>query len=353
MDLLWPWALFLFAILPVLIGLYLWNLRRRRRYTVRYSSLALIRAAVPERSKLRRHVPFALFMLAVACMLMALTRPVDIVNVPVEQATIILAIDVSMSMRQTDIAPSRMEAAKDAALSFVRRQGPGTQIGIVGFSGFAELIQSPTNDEEELQPAIEGLTTGRRTAIGSGILKALDAIAEVNPQVAPSTSEYAPESEVTPVPEGAYAPAIIVVLTDGVSTTGPEPVDAAQQAVDRGVRVFTIGFGTETGGPIPNTGGDRGFGGGGGGGGGGGDPQFGGWFRRGIDEDTLKQVATLTGGEYFAAESAGELDRVLANLPTSLITRAELMEISVFFAAAAAVLAAAAIILSMLWHPLP
>jgi Ca-activated chloride channel family protein len=327
-------------------------LRRRRRFAVRYSSLSLVREALPQQSRLRRHLPFALFLLALAGLVMAMVRPVAVVDVPIGQATIILAMDVSRSMCSTDIRPNRLRVAQDAALSFIQRQETGLQIGIVAFAGFAELIQPPTTDQELLQDAVEGLVTGRRTAVGSGILKSLDAIAEINKNVAPSDSGAS--SAVAPVPEGVYAPDIIVLLTDGASNTGPRPLDAAQQAADRGVRVYTIGYGTANGGSM-NCG--QQFQGGGGFGGGqqfGGNQQFGGGgFRRGIDEDTLKQVADVTGGKYYSAESAGELEHIFQRLPTYLITRQETTEISVVFAALGALLAVLAILLALIWHPLP
>jgi len=331
-------------------------LRRRRRFAVRYSSLALVREVLPHHSRLRRHLPFALFLIALACLVIALGRPVAIVSVPTGQTAIILAIDVSRSMCSTDISPNRLIAAEVAALSFIQNQGSRTQIGIVAFAGFAELIQPPTNDQEVLQDAVESLLPGRRTAIGSAILKSLDAIAEIDGSVAPSVTDASSGVQPTPVPRGAYAPDIIVLLTDGVSNTGSFPLDAAQQAADRGVRVYTIGFGTDNestpfGGPRCQGGnpffGSQQFGGG---------SQFGcggGGFRRGIDEATLKKVADMTGGSYYSAESADELHDVFQNLPTYLITKHETTEISVVFAASGALLAAMAIVLSQIWHPLP
>jgi Ca-activated chloride channel homolog len=257
-------------------------------------------------------------------------------------------MDVSRSMCSTDIPPNRLRAAQAAALSFIQRQKASTQIGIVVFAGFAELIQTPTTDQEILQDAVESLTTARRTAIGSAILKSLDAIAEINQNVAPSETGTSPGVELTPVPKGVYAPDIIVLLTDGASNAGPWPLNAAQQAADRGVRVYTIGFGTANGSISDCSQGLQGsdpFGGGGGFGGGG--------FRRGIDEDTLKEIAAMTGGTYYSAESAGELQNVFQELPTYLITRQEIMEISVAFTAIGALLAATAIVLSLIWHPLP
>jgi len=355
MDLLWPGFLLLLGLVPLIVAAYIWVLRRRRRFAVRYSSLALVREALQHQSRLRRHLPFALFLLALVSLVIALGRPVAIVSVPAGKTTIILAIDVSRSMCQTDIPPNRLRAAQAAALSFIQRQNSTTQIGVVAFAGFAEMIQPPTVDQEVLQDAVESLITGRRTAIGSGILKSLDAIAEIDKSVAPSVTGTSSGVEPTPVPRGAYAPAIIVLLTDGVSNTGPFPLEAAQQAADRGVRVYTIGYGTANENQsIPFCG--QPFQGGGSFGGGQqfrGDPQFGGGFRRGIDEDTLKQVAEMTGGTYYAATSAGELHNVFQNLPTYLITRHEIMEISVAFAAVGALLAAIAIALSLIWHPLP
>src|SRR5512140_859065 len=301
MQFLWPATLLLLALIPILVGLYIWILHRRRRFAVRYSSLSLLRAAAPRHSWIRRHLPFVLFLLALTSLIVTAARPVSIVAVPTGQTTIILAIDVSRSMCSTDIKPNRLQAAEAAATSFIQRQAGTTQIGVVAFSTFAEEIQPPTNDQEALLTAIDSLLTGRRTAIGSGILKSIDAIAEVDKNVAPSTTDSTGPQPV-PVPKGAYAPDIIVLLTDGVSNTGPLPLDAAKQAADRGVRVYTIGYGTDNGASFPDcspqtqsnepftSGGIPNFGAGGGGGGGG--------FRRGIDEATLTQVADMTGGKY-------------------------------------------------------
>ncbi|HEY3344225.1 MAG TPA: VWA domain-containing protein [Anaerolineaceae bacterium] len=352
MDLVWPWFLVLLALIPVLIGVYILILSRRRRYAVRFSSLALVREALPRTSSLRRHLPFVIFLLALTSLIVALVRPVSIISVPTNQTTIILAIDVSLSMRSRDIQPTRLEAAQAAALNFIQRQKSGTQIGIVAFSGFAELVQPPTTDQEALTAAVESLTLARRTAIGSGILKSLDAISQIDPNVAPSVSDPTSTNQPAPVLKGAYAPDIIVLLTDGVSNTGPLPLDAAQQAVDRGVRIYPIGFGTANG-YIPFGGGgpfgsDNPFGNGGG-------QQFsgGGGFPTGIDDTTMKEIAAMTGGQYYTATTADELQKVFQGLPTYLITRHETIEISVIFTAIGALLAALAILLSMLWRPLP
>jgi Ca-activated chloride channel family protein len=357
MQFLWPGFLLLLLLVPLLIGLYVLGRRRRRPDAVRYSSLSLIRDALPGSSFIRRHLPFALFAVALAGLAVAVARPVVIASVPTNEATIVLAIDVSGSMCSTDVAPSRIEAAEAAAANFIGSQSSSTQIGIVAFSGFAEIVQPPTTDRNLLLDALHSLQTGRRTAVGSGILAAIDAIAEIDPNVAKSTSDTTPGVEPPPVPKGDYAPEIIVLLTDGSSNAGPLPTAAAQEAADRGLRVYTIGFGTADGGALsascaPNLVG-REPGGGQGGFGGGFGNQNNGQFPRGIDETTLRQVAADTGGTYYPAESAEQLESVFQGLPTNLITKHEVLEIGFGFVGTSLVLAGLAFILGRAWRPLP
>lgn len=349
MSFLWSGSLVLLLLIPLIIGVYIWLLRRRNRFAVRYSSLSLIRDAAAHQSRWRRHVPFAFFLLALASLVFALSRPVATVSVPSNKATVILAMDVSRSMCSNDIPPNRLEAAKDAAQNFVQNRMAGRQIGIVAFAGFAELIQPPTTDVQSLETAIESLTPARRTAIGSAILRSIDAISEVDDRIPPSELSAGDGESSSDSPE--YVPHIIVLLTDGASNAGPFPLTAAEQAVERGIRVYTIGYGTTNGNSVMNCNDpfENDFGGGGfgptfGGGGGG--------FRRDIDEVTLRQIADLTGGAYYAATSAGELEQVLQNLPTYVVVTEETIEISAFFTAIAALLAVLAMIFSMLWRPL-
>lgn len=349
MSLLWPGTLLLLILIPLSIAVYLWILRRRQRFTVRYSSLSLMREAISKQSWVRRHLPFLLFLLSLTSLVFALGRPVATVLIPSNQATIIMAIDVSRSMCSNDIPPNRLEAAKDEAKAFIENHRSGRLIGLVAFAGFAELIQPPTDDVRLLNMAVDSLTEARRTAIGSAILRSLDAIAEVDDRVAPS--DLSPSSTVQPsAPEGGFVPHIIVLLTDGASNAGPYPLLAAEQAVERGVRVYTIGFGTTNNTSVMDCGnpfGGDAFGGGGFG-------QFGGGgFRRDIDEVTLRQIADLTGGEYYSATSASELQSVFQRLPTYLVTTRETIEISVFFAAFGALMIIIAMVVSFVRHPLP
>lgn len=364
MNLLWPGALLLLPLIPILIGLYLWMLRRRRKVAVRFSSLSLVRAAKPENSRWRRHLPFALFLLCLALLTTAMARPVALVDMPLSRTTIILAMDTSRSMCATDVAPNRLTVAQDAALAFIADQPDGIQIGIVAFAGFAQLVVPPTTDKAELQDAIRNFTTSLGTAIGSATLKAIDAIAEVNPDVAPSGVDLGgsaplPNADATAADEAlaqlGYQPDIVVLLTDGANSGGPNPLDAAQQAADRRVRVYTIGFGTDNPGQMICTraqlGGDTfsGFGGAGNFGGG-----FGGGFRQFlvIDEATLQTVAEMTGGEYYRAENAQQLLAVFQDLPTQFTVQKERLEISVLFSTLGGLLGMTALVLSLRWNRL-
>jgi Ca-activated chloride channel family protein len=338
MKFLWPSAFILLGLIPLLIAAYLWRQKRRRRYAVRYSSLSLVRAALPSHSWLRRYLPLALFCIALASLVFSLARPVAVTLVPAGRATVMLALDVSRSMLQDDISPSRLGAAKEAALSFINRQRENNQIGIVAFAGFSQLVRPPSTDPEELELAVMLLTTGRGTAIGSGIVTALETIAEFSQSGADRESSESSAAQAAPAAGSDYEADIIVLLTDGVNTTGIYPLEAAQLAEERGVRVYTIGFGTDTGSSMS---GSNYFGGGWG-------------FRRhGIDEEMLKEIAARTGGEYYSANSAAELQKVFDSLPTFLISRQETAEISVVFAAISALLIVSAVLLAQLWRPLP
>lgn len=356
MQFLWPSLLWLLLIIPALAVAYIWSQRRRKRFVLRYSSLMVVHQAVTSGNNLRRHVPPALFLAAIAAMIVAVARPTATVAIPDRQATVVLAIDVSGSMRTPDIKPNRIEAAKAAARDFVQAQRGNTQIGIVAFSGTASIVQVPTTDHEAVLAAIDRLRLERSTAIGSGVLASLNALFgniytdTFGGDIAPAT----PGKEPTPVPKGTHAPDIIILLTDGANVQGPSPVEAAQKAADLGVRVFTIGVGVPpntTGGgapptPVPNNRSPSGgFGGGPGFGGGG----FGRGFRFEVDEGTLKQIAQITDAEYFRATDESALSEIYKGLNTEVIISTERIEVSALVAGVAAVLSIASIAFSMLW----
>jgi Ca-activated chloride channel family protein len=354
-DWIWPDALRLLGLLPVLIVLYIGILRWRCRFAIRYSSLSLVDSSSVQRSFIRKHLPFLLFIGALASLLISLARPLTAESLLSGRTTIMLTLDVSRSMCMRDIQPNRLEVAKEAALSFIQHPVMGTQAGIVAFSGFAELAQEPTTDLRLLEYAIVNLTTATRTAIGSAILRSLDAIAEVDKRVA-SSEEIPEQAEVSMeqlrVPRLAkdgYLPHVIVLLTDGESNTGPSPLLAAQQAAERGVRIYPIGFGTTKNAVMDcwNLTGDTSMG----------SPVYdpsstGGSFGSGPDEATLRQIAEITGGEFYTATSAADLQLVFDELHTYIAMTNRTIEISAYFAAVGAMLAIIAFFLSTLWHPL-
>lgn len=370
MTFTWPLALLLLLTVPALIGAYLLQRRRKRKVAVRYSSVALIRAAMPTKSRWRRLLPMILFLLGLAGLGVASARPQASVKVPLGRTSIILALDVSRSMCATDVEPNRLAVAQEAARTFVKSQPAGTRIGIVAFAGFAELIVPPTTNKGDLVSAIDGLTTARGTVIGVAELKSLDAIAAINPDVAPigadvGTNAGTPSAAAPTAPggkpSGSYVPDIVVLLTDGANTRGIDPIEAAKQAVDRHVRVYTIGFGTTnptqmvcTAEQLGSDGiDDGGYGGGfpppgAGGSGFGGAGQY-----LVIDEPTLQQVADMTGGAYYRAEDANQLKTVFAKLPKQVVLQSRDVEISAAFAAFGALLVGAGAVLSLLWNRTP
>ncbi len=344
--------------MPLLGGLYWWLLRRRRRQAVRYSSVALLRTVLPKRTRWQRHLPIALLLLSLVALGVAAGRPHVERDVAVARTSIILALDVSGSMCATDVKPNRLTVAQQATRAFVEEQPDKIRMGLVIFSGFAELAVPPTTDRTKLIEIIDTVTTGRGTAIGAAILKGLDAIAEVNPAVqtvGDASTGGAVPAQPTPRSDD-YVADIIVLLTDGRNTRGIEPLDAVPHAVERRVRVYTIGFGTtnpsqractraQLGGRVFE-GGGPGFGGGGAGG-------FGGGGFLVADAPTLMEVAKQTGGTFHAAEDADQLREVFAELPREVATQKQDTEITWMLAALGALLAAAAIAASMRWSPYP
>lgn len=351
----WPWALAALVVVPGLVVARWWLNRRRKRSALVVSSVALIRAALPGRTSWRRRIPVYLFLTGLLALAGGLARPQASLSVPSNSTTILLAIDVSGSMCSTDVSPNRLAVAIDAGRAFVKAQHDGTRIGLVAFSGIAGLLVPPTTDKDALLKAMDTLKTSRGTAIGQAILASIDAIAELNPQVAATGVNLDPEA---PNPLAGYQPDTIVVLTDGSNTTGVDPVTAAGQAAARRLRVFTIGFGTTTPSPMVCTadqisGGDPGFGGFQGGRGFGGFGGFGGRRVQEIDEDALKQVADVTGGRYFRAQDAGQLSDVLGDLPRDIGLHKENVEITAWFVLAGVLLAFAGVGLALWWNRVP
>ena len=371
MEFTWAPLLVLLLAVPALLAAYLWKLRRRRRQAVTYSSVALLRPLIPAGSSWRRHVPVAFLLSSLALLAVASARPQVRRDVPIGRTSIILALDVSRSMCATDVSPNRLTVAQQAAREFIQHQAPGTRTGLVVFAGFAQLVVPPTTNKKTLVRAIDGLATARGTAIGAAILKGLDAIAEVNQDVKPVGDAPllgAPSTDPAPTaPPGTagYVPDIVVLLTDGANTRGIAPLDAVPYAVERRVRVYTIGFGTTEPASLVCTtqqlGGDAdrgGFGFGGGGGFAGRGGGFGGGFGGAgsplqADYGTLQQVAERTGGTAYAAGDATQLEKVFTTLPKDVTVQKERREVTASFAIIGALLALAAVAASVRWSPYP
>ena len=342
MTFLWPEMLWLFLLVPALVAGYFYVLRRKRQAALRYASLSMVKEALSSGQKYRRHIPPLLFLLALIAMIFAIARPAAVVTLPSQHRTIILAMDVSGSMRATDVQPNRITAAQNAAKSFVKDQPANVRIGIVSFAGTAAVVQPPTQNREDLIAAIDRFQLQRATAIGSGIIVSLatifpDAGLDVSALIyGRNASRGVPldqagkteKKEFKPVAPGSYTSAAIILLTDGQRTTGPDSIDAARMAADRGVRIFTVGFGTKSGETIG----------------------FEGWSMRvRLDEETLKTIASMTRGEYFYAGTATDLTKVYQSLNSRFLMEKKDMEISALFAAAAAVAAVVSAALSLLW----
>lgn len=348
MVFLWPDLLWLLLALPLLVLLYVWLLRRRKAAVLHFPALALAREAQGARSRWRRHVPPVLFLLGIAALLVAAARPLAVLTLPSQQQTIMLAMDVSGSMRAADVQPDRLTAAQNAAKAFIADLPRHVRVGIVAFAGSAQLAQLPTQNHEDLARAIDSFQLQRGTATGNGILLSLATLfpdtgidvsalggrqAMMRPQSIdevgkPPHRDGRGADRPAPVAPGSYTSAAIIMLTDGQRTTGVDPLEAAQWAADRGVRVYTVGVGTVAGETIG----------------------FEGWSMRvRLDEDTLKAVAQRTQAEYFHAATAADLKKVYETLSSRLTVEKKETEVAALFALAGAALLVLAGLLSLWW----
>ncbi|HEY1325409.1 MAG TPA: VWA domain-containing protein [Casimicrobiaceae bacterium] len=347
MTFLTPQALWLLLLVPALVALYVVIQRRRKRFAVRYPDMALVREALGTGQRLRRYVAPALMLLALVAGIVAMARPTAVVTLPSEQRKIILAIDVSLSMRASDVEPTRLAAAQAAAKEFVKDQPADVRIGIVTFAGTALLVQPPTNDKQDLLDAIDRFELQRNTAIGSGIIMALATLfPDENIDIESYTlgavtrersrgrsldkqqPKQEPKAPPQAVPPGSYQNGAIILLTDGRRTMGPDPLDAAKLAADRGVRVYTVGFGS-AGGAMADIDGMS-------------------IYMR-FDEETLKAIADVTKAQYFYAGSASDLRKVYESLNAKFVMERKQTEISALLAAASAALLLGAAGFSLLW----
>ncbi|MDF3010555.1 MAG: transporter ATP-binding protein [Burkholderiales bacterium] len=318
----WPELLWLMLAVPALVAAYVMLLRKRRKLALQYASLSLVREANAIQS-IRRHIPPLLLLLALALMIAATARPSAVLTLPSQHETVILAMDVSGSMRATDVQPTRLAAAQAAAKAFVAEQSESVRIGVVAFAGTATVAQAP---RFQLQ---------RATAIGSAIVVSLATLfPDAGIDLAALTyggegrKPVKPAPSFKPVPPGSYASGAIVLLTDGQRTTGPDSIQMARLAAERGVRIYTVGVGTPKGTIVGIEG----------------------WSMRvGLDEETLKAVADITRGEYFYAGTAVDLKKIYESLRSRLVLERKRTEVTALFAAAAALLVVVSAALSLAW----
>jgi Ca-activated chloride channel family protein len=343
MTFLWPEFLWLLLALPLLVLLYIWLLRRKKKLALRYASLSIVREAMGKGQSFRRHIPPILFLLSLAAMLVASSRPSAVITLPSQRQTIILAMDVSGSMRATDVQPNRLVASQNAAKAFLAELPRNVRVGIVAFAGTASVVQVPTLSRDDLVAAIDRFQLQRATAIGNAIVVSL---AEIFPDAGISLESMQKGSErqrgisldqpgkekdskpFTPVAPGSYTSAAIILLTDGQRTTGIDSLDAAKVAADRGIRVYTVGVGTVDGETIG----------------------FEGWSMRvRLDEETLKGIARTTQADYYYAGTADDLKKVYETLSSRVAVEKKETEISGLLALAAAALALLSAGLSLAW----
>jgi Ca-activated chloride channel family protein len=344
MSFLWPGMLWLLLIVPLLAAGYVYLLRRRKRHAVRYANLLIVKQALGGRAGLRRHIPPVLLLAALTVTIIAVARPEMVIITASNQATVLLAMDVSGSMRADDIEPSRIEASRAAARAFVASLPRDVSAGIVAFAGTAFLVQQPTVNRDDLISTIDSVEIQRGTAIGSAILVALQTLFGeagfdlgrlglfMQGRQGLPLDEWVEQPEPTGPPPGtepgSYQQAIVILLTDGRATTGPDPIEAARMAADWGVRVFTVGFGSAEGTVVEYAGQRR---------------------RSQLDEETLRQIAEITRGQYFLAATASELESVYDVLNRQFIVETERTEVTALFAALAGLLSILAAGLSFAW----
>jgi Ca-activated chloride channel family protein len=314
MTFIWPMMLLSLLLVPLFVALYLRLQQRRRQLAASYGAFGLAPEVAGRLPGLHHHIPPMLFLVGLTLLLFALARPETVVSLPHVEGTLILAFDVSGSMAADDLQPTRMEAAKAAALEFAQHQPASVQIGVVAFSDGGFTVQTPTNDQEAILATINRLTPQRGTSLGQGILASLNIIAggdEQAPQAGDSNPTPTAFPTPTPLPAGVYTPAVIVLLTDGENNQEPDPLAVAQAAADRGVRIYAVGIGSAAGTTL-NV---EGF-----------------TVHTQLNEEMLRQIAQLTGGDYYNAENEEELRAIYEHLNPQLVIKPEKMEVTSIFA---------------------
>lgn len=327
MSFIAPPMLLSLLLIPPLVYYYLRIQQRRQRLAARYGTLGIVHHAGG--FGLRRHIPFIFFLLSLIFLAVGLARPEMMLSLPRVQGTVMLAFDVSGSMAAEDFEPTRIDVAKTAARDFVEQQPSSVQIGVLAFSDNGLIVQAPTYDREAVLKAISRMTPERGTSLGNGIYASLNKLLQGEPTPSYYTNlTPEPTIEPTPMPQGVYTNSVIVLLTDGENNEPPEPLEAAQAAIDRGVRIYTVGIGSQAGTDL-NVDGFT--------------------YHTQLDETTLRQIAQLTDGVYYNADNTQALLDVYKNLDPQLVFKAEKIEATGIFAGLGIFLLLTGGILTLLW----
>jgi len=307
-----PVALLALVAIPVLVALYLLVQRRRRVYAIRFTNLDLLGQVAPRGPGIRRHLPSALFLLALTALLVSFARPQATLNVPGDRSNVMLVVDVSGSMQATDVLPTRLAAAENAAQSLVDALPPNASVGLVAFNSAAFVIVPLGSDRDSLRVGLQSLRARGGTAIGDGVQLALDQLG------APTSG-----------PWGQHPPSMVVLLTDGVSNAGTPSSEATTRAAEEKVTVNTIGVG-QRGGTVFVQGQDVG----------------------GVDEQALQSMAQQTGGKFYYATQAAQLQQIYSSLGAQFGWRHEHVDLTVPFAIAGTLVLLAAAGFSLAWFRL-
>ncbi|MCC7369177.1 MAG: VWA domain-containing protein [Chloroflexi bacterium] len=333
----WPLLLWSLVLLPILFGFYLLAQRRRRAYALRFTNLALLKEVVGRRPGLRRHLPPLLFLLGLGALLVSLARPSAVIAVPRDEASIVLVLDVSGSMAASDLKPTRIEAARQAALSFIQALPANTKVGLVSFSNRAQVVAPLTRDHTAVLAALRTLQAEGGTAIGDGLALGLEVLRRGQTEGAggqqPGAQSGSQQAGSQAGNAAANEPLVgtVILLSDGATSAGQPPAQAASRAAQAGVTVHTVGMGQRNSNVRVR----------------GGTPAD-------LDERSLQEIARTTGGEYFYAAQSADLERIYSSISTQVSWNEEKTEVTALMSAAGTLLMVAAGLFSLRWlHGLP
>jgi len=316
-------------LVPLLVLMYMGMMRRRSRAAG--ESGFMITGEVNGRTGLRSHIPVLIFFLGMTVLLVSLARPQATVSLPKYEGTVVLVFDVSGSMSAEDVEPTRMEAAKSAALKFVENQPANIRVGVVAFSDGGISVQTPDTNRESTRATIERLVPRRGTSLGNGILIALNAIAldaGDDPIVSSDAPPSSEDGDALPMPQGWYPSAVIVIFSDGENNEAPDPLAVTDLAIDLGVRVYTVGVGSREGAVIDVDGMS---------------------IYTQLDESMLAQIAEASGGRYYYAGNEDDLSRIYNDLKPTLSVKPEELELTSLFAGFSILIFLIGGTLSFLW----